>query len=92
MDENYNVNERHDLNVSDKEFEASWIEINLKKSKNIIIGFIYRHPHSTNFNEFISYFNECLSNLNKENKEVNITGDFNIDLLKYESNPIYQEF
>ena len=36
--------------------------------------------HSTNFNEFISYFNEYLSNLNKENKEVYITGDFNIDL------------
>ena len=76
---NENADERHDLDISDKEFEASWIEINLKKSKNIIMGCIYRHPHSTNLNEFISYFNECLSNLNKENKEVYITGDFNID-------------
>ena len=31
--DNYNVKERHDLNISDKEFEANWIEINLRKSK-----------------------------------------------------------
>ena len=70
--DNYNVKERHDLNICDKEFEANWIEINLKKSKNIIVGCIYRRPHSTNIDEFISYFNKCLSNLNKENKEVYI--------------------
>ena len=90
--DNYNVKERHDLNICDKAFEANWIEINLKKSKNIIVGCIYRHTHSTNIDEFISYFNKCLSNLNKENKEVYISGDFNIDLLKYESNPKYREF
>ena len=27
--DNYNVKERHDLNICDKEFEANWIEINL---------------------------------------------------------------
>ena len=54
--------------------------------------YIYRHPHSTNLDEFISYFNKCLPNLNKENKDVYITGDFNIDLLKYDTNPKYQEF
>ena len=53
---------------------------------------MYRHPHSTNLDEFISYFNKCLSNLNKENKDIYITGDFNIDLLKYDNNPKYQEF
>ena len=90
MKDNYNVNERHDLNICDKEFEANWIEIN--HSKNIIIGCMYRHPHSTNLDEFISYFNKCLSNSNKENKDVYITGDFNIYLLKYVNNPKYQEF
>ena len=89
MKNNYNVN---DLNICDKEFEANWIEINHRKSKNIIIGCMYRHPHSTHFDEFISYFNKSLSNLNKENKDVYITGDFNIDLFKYDNNPKYQEF
>ena len=90
--DSYNVKERHDLNINNKEFEANWIEINLKKCKNIIIACIYRHPHITNLDEFIYYFNKCLSTLNKENKEIYITGDFNIDLLKYDSNPKYQEF
>ena len=34
----------------------------------------------------------CLDKLNKENKEIYISGDFNIDLLKYDSNKKYQEF
>ena len=62
------------------------------KSKTIIVGCFYRHHHNTNIDEFISYFNKCRSNLNKENKEAYISGDFNIDLLKYESNPKYREF
>ena len=33
-----------------------------------------------------------LNKLTKENKEVYITGDFNIDLLKYDIIPKYQEF
>ena len=82
--DNYNVKERHDLNICDKEFEANWIEINLKKSKNIIVGCIYRRPHSTNIDEFISNFNKCLSN--KENKEVYISGDFNISFQSTEYN------
>ena len=64
----------------------------MNKSKNLIIGCIYRHPHSTNLDEFIVYMKACLDKLQKENKEVYITGDFNIDLLKYEKNPKYQEF
>jgi len=34
----------------------------------------------------------CLNKLNKENKDVYIAGDFNIDLLKYDTNNKYQEF
>ena len=33
-----------------------------------------------------------LSKLTKENKEIYICGDFNIDLLKIENNHIYQQF
>ena len=36
--------------------------------------------------------NKCLSKLKKESKEVYIAGDFNIDLLKYETNTKYREF
>ena len=34
----------------------------------------------------------CLNKLNKENKEVFIAGDFNIDLLKYDANIKYSDF
>ena len=33
-----------------------------------------------------------LNKLNKENKEVYIAGDFNIDLLKYDTNIKYKDF
>ena len=35
---------------------------------------------------------KCLTKINREKKECYISGDFNIDLLKYESNNTYAEF
>ena len=61
------------------------------KSKNIVIGCVYRHPRY-NLKEFISYLEKCLNKLGKENKEIYICGDFNIDLLKIEEDHGYQEF
>ena len=90
--DNLDTFERLDLKICDKEYEGVWIEIKNKKSKNVIVGCIYRHPHSPNLDDYIAYMKACLAKLQKENKEVYITGDFNIDLLKYEINPKYQEF
>ena len=84
--------ERKDLKICDDEYESVWTEIKIPKSKNIIVGCIYRHPHSTNLNNFMSYLQNTMNLLNRENKEIYITGDFNIDLLKYEQNIKYQEF
>ena len=69
------------------EFEGVWIELNNKGTKNTIIGCLYRHPHYNNIEGFSDYLSDCLNKLGKENKEVYIAGDFNIDLLKYETNP-----
>ena len=69
-----------------------WTEIKNKKSKNIIIGCVYRHPHRNNLDDFIIHINHILSKLNKEDKEIYITGDFNIDLLKCDDDVKYQEF
>ena len=92
INEDYNVIEREDLKSDNIEFEAVWIEIKIKKSKNIILGCTYRHPHNTNIDDFTTYMTTCLEILNKENKEIYISGDFNIDLLKYDTNKKYQEF
>ena len=41
---------------------------------------------------FIDYLSKTLAKINKENKECYISGDFNIDLLKYDTNNEYSEF
>ena len=45
---NVEAMERCDLKISDLEFESTWVEIKNDKRKNIIIGWIYRHPHHNN--------------------------------------------
>ena len=89
---NHSAIERVDLKIEDTEFEGVWIEIDKKGSKNIIVGCIYRHPHTNNIDNFFEYMSNTLMKLNKENKEVYISGDFNLDLLKYETKPKIMEF
>ena len=64
--------ERTDLNITNDDYESIWIEIKNEKSKNIIIGSIYRHPriNNDNFNNFLKYVEFSLNNLTKENKEI----------------------
>ena len=45
----------------------------MDKTKNIICGI------------FTNYISKCLRKINKENKLCYLEGDFNIDLLKYDS-------
>ena len=64
-----------------KELESFFIEVVNGKAKNEIIGNIYRHP-CMDPNEFVDDFMKPLNDkLNKENKHVYLTGDFNFDLL-----------
>ena len=52
---------------------------------------IYRHPRY-DLTEFLPYLEKCLKIITKENKEVYICGDFNIDLLKIETLNSNQEY
>ena len=76
--------ERTDLKINNPEFESTWIEIKNKKSKNIVIGCLYRHPHN-NHVEFFQYLDGCLDKLAKENKELYLCGDVNFYLLKIDT-------
>ena len=82
--ENTNYIDRKDLDTyikKDKyEFGAKWIEIINKKGKKFVIASVYRHP-GKNDNEFQNYMQKTLAKLNKENKLLFITGDFNYNLL-----------
>ena len=85
---------RPDLDVEkEKELEWIFIEILQKTSKNIIIGCFCRHPcmHLKEFNDlFLKSLTERLTKEN--NKEVILMGDFNIDLIKSNSNANASEF
>ena len=69
--------------TSNENFQALWVEISQPKTKNIICGVIYRQ-HSCP-KEFFSYLDKSLDYYNFKNKTVYICGDFNIDLLKFET-------
>ena len=85
---------RTDLNITNDDYESIWIEIKNEKSRNIIIGSIYRHAciNNDNFNNFLKYVEFSLNNLTKENKEIYLCGDFNIDLLKKDEITNYKEY
>ena len=68
---NFDTIERTDLNINFLEYESMWIEIKNKRSKNIIIASIYRHPHN-NFKDFFQYLESCLSVVVQENKKLYI--------------------
>ena len=65
--------------------ESIFIELKRKGKKNLSIGCIYRHH--TPITEFVGqYFEKTLKFISKQsNKICALMGDFNVDLLKYET-------
>ncbi|XP_065654555.1 uncharacterized protein LOC136081185 [Hydra vulgaris] len=81
---NYNL--RSDLIIqNNKELESTFIEILLPSEKNIIVGCIYCHPCMSTSEFNITYIQTLLDKLSLENKNIVLLGDFNINLLKYDS-------
>ena len=87
VNEDYDSKARKDLDTlvyKSKELESVFIEITNPGKKNTIIGCIYRHPcmDIKEFNE--DYLDHLMEKLAKEKKDIYLTGDFNIDLMKTE--------
>ena len=78
--------------MSDKSCEFLPIEITLS-NKSIIIISIYRPPNA-DVSMFTSKVSEILSipSLNKKNKKIILSGDCNIDLLKFNEHPKTNDF
>ena len=92
---NLNYQLRSDLIIyKAKELESIFVEIFNKnsKKKNTIIGCIYKHPKlsTTEFTEL--YLQKLLNKVSKENKNVILMGDFNINILEYDSETSVSEF
>ena len=82
---------RSDLASDSDDFETVWTEVENPKDKNILICCAYRHPNSDpeTFNEYIQ---NILANPTITNKNVFILGDFNLNLLNYDSHTPTKNF
>ena len=65
--------------------ESIFIELKIEGRKNLLIGCIYRHH--TPISSFVnSFLNNALETISKQsNKICALMGDFNVDLLKYDT-------
>ena len=76
----YDFEIRSDINILADECEDLWIEIKDLNKRSIITGVLYLHPGNS-VSDFQNKFEEVIIQLNKSNKPIFITGDFNIDSL-----------
>ena len=77
------VAKRDDICVYNSDIESVFVEIDkdqIRSSKNIVIGTIYRPPGQDIYNFYLE-INKILDKLHKENKTIYIMGDFNINLM-----------
>ena len=84
---------RTDLQIyKSRLLESTFIEILEPKQTNTIVGCIYKHPcmSEKEFND--DFLTPLTQKLSKENKKVYLTGDFNIDLLKINTNEAVDEY
>ena len=56
---------RNDLNSDFSTCETVFVEINVPKGQNVIVGVLYRPPKS-NVDNYLTYFDSLLKRLSKE--------------------------
>lgn len=80
------------LGYKSKLVESTFVEVECNRSKNIIVGCIYKHPVMSikDFNENVLTL--VLDKISKEGKRCVIMGDFNINLLNYNQNDHIKSF
>ena len=84
---------RDDLKIyKEKLLESVFIEILAGSNKNTIIGCIYKHPGLTTQDFTFDFIQPLIDKIAIENKNIVLLGDFNVDLLHYESNNPTREF
>ena len=82
---------RNDLSALEEEYETLWVEINNHKAKNFLFCFLNRHP-SIDVSFFLDHLTSLLQKVQKGNQTLFIMGDFNINLLIYDSHSLTNDF
>ena len=80
----YNFKKREDLSYNSNETQFTFVEVERKKLKSPA-GVTYKPP-KTNVETYSNCLSEILDKLENSNKKCFVAGDFNIDLLKCETN------
>ena len=68
---------KHRPDLSTGNMESSWVEVNRVKSKELVVGCVYRPPNACS-GTFIDLLNDSLSKL-PVGSQIVLLGDFNID-------------
>ena len=81
-----------DLNMCKKnQLEFTLIEIINSKKSDIIVGCVYKQPNM-DVVDFNYPINQLLDKISKEQKQIFLLGDFNINLLNYNEHQPTNEF
>ena len=91
IDANLNYTKRDDLSKCTHEYESIWIEISNGKGKNTPCSVFYRHPNS-GLDKFNQDLYQAIDLITQENKDCIIMGDFNINLLNFDSHHKAEDF
>ena len=95
INENMSFLKRDDLTIFIPHvIESLFVEVKINSKKSIIVGVIYRpntQPHA-DMDLFADKLSEIISKISNENKESYIMGDFNIDLLKFQTHGKTNDF
>ena len=83
---------RSDLSAQGQnDYESLWIEIQNDLGHNTICGVFYRHPHGS-LDNFLNHLSMIVDKIHRKKKYCVLLGDFNLDLLKFESHPSTENF
>ena len=84
---------RKDLQIyCPKELESTFIELLIPNRQSHLIGVVYKHPSMKHDKFNNDFMNALLEKLTSENKPSIITGDFNLNLIKYMQNTGVNQF
>ena len=91
--QNLSYKPRKDLRIyCPKELESTFIELLIPNRQSHLIGVVYKHPSMKDYKFNNDLMNTLLKELILENKPSIITGDFNLNLIKYMQNTGVNQF